>query len=716
MNAPHPLEVALAAQRLRGSHPPWRGSRRGRTGRRSLAWSRPGRKSAAWPRIRAWRIIRSSTAVRWAWPRCSEPVTFGGGWMIVNGGSVGIGGRAGAVGREDVRRQPALVDRAFDVARRVGLRQLRVIVALEHRTARSSSGRTGRGTTCWFGARGSVAHRDRAGSGTLSTRYRASTVTARERRSRRRSRAARTVPRSLRGRPGATLLGPRREARECSTGLVATQAAISARRPTPELGEDVLEMCGRRSFARRRARRRSRRSSGRRRPAGRPRTLGPSVAPRHRGRRRRDRPARRISSAASMIGAEPRASPASRAPRAARAASVRWFARRWQRARSTRAQVPSQSRPEARPAGDRGLERGPRLAGRALGERASSPRACSRRGLRAGDGPGQERLPRRQRASARRPAGRRPQGRLASRSRRTGRGRRRRRRPPRRPGRPRRGGSTSATSPVSRATSASPQTAGDSRCSSCICAPSSRASPSASRARGQSPRPSATNPRTWRAVIRVVIPPRPSARLAAASVVGLVPAPGRPQDVTEMGGHVVAVVPELDALGVVDALAQPSLAHGRTRRGRMRDDAEHPVGPSRLGLEMARPRACRSLPRAAPSLRPSGRRRRSRTRASTAALRSVGPSPAARARRCASVPYDDRLVESAVEHVGRGEAGQQLAANAVGRRIDGRLVRGRVARRARRAPRGAGPRARPGRRPAGVERRRAARRRPPPRA
>ena len=36
--------------------------------------------------------------------------------MIVNGGSVRIGGRAGAVGREDVRGEPALVDRALDVA------------------------------------------------------------------------------------------------------------------------------------------------------------------------------------------------------------------------------------------------------------------------------------------------------------------------------------------------------------------------------------------------------------------------------------------------------------------------------------------------------------------------------------------------------------------------------------------------------------------------
>ncbi len=54
-----------------------------------LAWSSPGSSSVAWPRIRAWRAIRSSTVVRCAWPMWSEPVTFGGGWMIVNGGRAG---------------------------------------------------------------------------------------------------------------------------------------------------------------------------------------------------------------------------------------------------------------------------------------------------------------------------------------------------------------------------------------------------------------------------------------------------------------------------------------------------------------------------------------------------------------------------------------------------------------------------------------------------
>jgi hypothetical protein len=31
--------------------------------------------------------MRSSTAVRWAWPLWSDPVMFGGGWINVKGGS-----------------------------------------------------------------------------------------------------------------------------------------------------------------------------------------------------------------------------------------------------------------------------------------------------------------------------------------------------------------------------------------------------------------------------------------------------------------------------------------------------------------------------------------------------------------------------------------------------------------------------------------------------
>ena len=153
---------------------------------------------------------------------------FGGGWMIANGGSAGSARRAGAVRGEDVGRQPALVDRALDVPRRVGLRRAPSIVILGNRNARSSSGRTGRGTTCWFGVRGPAALIARtAAPSALSARYRAPAGTARERRSRRCTRAARTVPRSLRGRPDATPLGRRREG-----GSVARASASGPPDPT----------------------------------------------------------------------------------------------------------------------------------------------------------------------------------------------------------------------------------------------------------------------------------------------------------------------------------------------------------------------------------------------------------------------------------------------------------------------------------------------------
>src|SRR3954453_10290173 len=95
---------------------------------------------------------------------------FGGGWMIVNGGRGGAAGDPGpsggkrvagpprAVGREDVGGEPSLVDPAFDIVRRIGLRQSRHRGLPGNRTTRSSSGRTGRGTPCWFGVRGRFGH------------------------------------------------------------------------------------------------------------------------------------------------------------------------------------------------------------------------------------------------------------------------------------------------------------------------------------------------------------------------------------------------------------------------------------------------------------------------------------------------------------------------------------------------------------------------------
>ena len=49
------------------------------------AWSRPGSQSVGSPSMRCQRISASSIVIVSAWPRCSAPVTLGGGMMIVNG-------------------------------------------------------------------------------------------------------------------------------------------------------------------------------------------------------------------------------------------------------------------------------------------------------------------------------------------------------------------------------------------------------------------------------------------------------------------------------------------------------------------------------------------------------------------------------------------------------------------------------------------------------
>ena len=45
----------------------------------------PGNHSVGSPSIRCQRVSASSIVSVIAWPRCSAPVTFGGGMMIVNG-------------------------------------------------------------------------------------------------------------------------------------------------------------------------------------------------------------------------------------------------------------------------------------------------------------------------------------------------------------------------------------------------------------------------------------------------------------------------------------------------------------------------------------------------------------------------------------------------------------------------------------------------------
>ena len=82
--------------------------------------------------------------------------------------------------------KPVVGPVTFDIVRRVRLRQSDPGRWFGHRSrapkytnARSSSGRTGRGTTCWFGVGAGRSSRS-AGSDALMTRYRASTVPARE--------------------------------------------------------------------------------------------------------------------------------------------------------------------------------------------------------------------------------------------------------------------------------------------------------------------------------------------------------------------------------------------------------------------------------------------------------------------------------------------------------------------------------------------------------
>jgi hypothetical protein len=53
------------------------------------AWSSPGSQRVGRPSIRAWRTMRSSIAVVRACPRWSDPVAFGGGWMMTNGSASG---------------------------------------------------------------------------------------------------------------------------------------------------------------------------------------------------------------------------------------------------------------------------------------------------------------------------------------------------------------------------------------------------------------------------------------------------------------------------------------------------------------------------------------------------------------------------------------------------------------------------------------------------
>ena len=170
-------------------------------------------------------------------------MTFGGGWMIVNGGSVGIGRRAAR--RRARRRRPPASARRSRPRRRPGRRPsaapsvvlVVVVVGFGHRhrapgdierPARPADER-GRGTTCWFGVRGGPLI---AAAGLRLPRRRA--IGRRPHGSR-----ATFTPVCPRGshRPAlapwpsrATPLGPRREGAECSTGRASVPGLAAMHR------------------------------------------------------------------------------------------------------------------------------------------------------------------------------------------------------------------------------------------------------------------------------------------------------------------------------------------------------------------------------------------------------------------------------------------------------------------------------------------------------
>ena len=94
------------------------------------------------------------------------------------------------------------------------------------------------------------------------------------------------------------------------------------------------------------------------------------------------------------------------------------------------------------------------------------------------------------------------------------------------------------------------------------------------------------NPARSSAVIRVVIPPRPSARACCAVMGGRRPSlPVAHWTCAEMGGHVVTVVPEPDLLGVARCRrCSQSLGRGRTPTSADGERPDHPVPAGRLGL------------------------------------------------------------------------------------------------------------------------------------
>ena len=303
-----------------------------------------------------------------------------------------------------------------------------------------------------------------------------------------------------------------------ASGCRRPSAAISARRPTPSLAR----MCSTCALAVRVARPSRAATSPFVRPSA------TSVATSHSrpvsglhgasssgepGRPRRDRAASCSGHAAELVGqrldlgAEPRA------------ASGRRFARWYARARSRRAHAPSQARPRpVQPLGRRGrAAAAPRPVEPACEREEAAGVVDGRAACPGSSGARARPRPRRGRRSRRGRIGR-GEVRPACRSRRTGTGRPRRAPRATRGGRPRPSGSRPSACRHAagrpRRGPTAPVTGAAARPSA---RPATRASSSDTAARSSSPRPSATNPSTWSAVIRVVIPPRPSCLACSAT-------------------------------------------------------------------------------------------------------------------------------------------------------------------------------------------------------
>ena len=152
----------------------------------------------------------------------------------------------------------------------------------------------------------------------------------------------------------------------------------------------------------------------------------------------------------------------------------------------------------------------------------------------------------------------------------------------------------------------------------------------------------------------------------------IVPLAARPADMTQVRRHVVAVVPQLDALCKLDALAEPAVGapvfhqHRSTR-------ADHAVGAGRLRLAVRRSRIADCVLEQRPSLVHAPGEHEARADGGgdvqlDAALAGLDGEVAA------GLAVRDRGLEPAIEHVGRGQPREQPGPDSPG----GAVVRHRL--------------------------------------